>query len=253
MDLIGGHEGIGTVVAIAANTPSNKLIKVGSRVGLKFLATACFNCDLCLKGFEGHCSKFESHGNSLDGTFCEYAVGYVDAVTPIPDEISDAEAAAIMCAGVTVYSALAQSGLHIGEWVVIPGAGGGLGHLALQYALAMGLRVVAIDTGASKRDLCLSLGASTFLDFQTSSNLVQDVQSITKGGAQAVLVAAGGSLNIKGIFLGNRKHAIEAVQIAATGKVKVTHTIRGLSELNEVYDEMSKGQIVGRVVLDISK
>ena len=135
----------------------------------------------------------------------------------------------------------------------------------------MGLRVVAIDTGASKRDLCLSLGASTFLDFQTSLNLVQDVQSITKGGAQAVLVAAGGSaayntaisylrptgtllvvglppgamlqapviliggkgLNIKGIFLGNRKHAIEAVQIAATGKVQVTHTIRGLSELNE--------------------
>ncbi|EJC98054.1 mannitol-1-phosphate dehydrogenase [Fomitiporia mediterranea MF3/22] len=289
-NLVGGHEGVGTVVAIGAHTIGSK-VKVGDRVGIKFLATACRNCELCLKGFEGHCPEFLGHGNDVDGTFCEYAVAYVDFVTPIPNEVDSSDAAAIMCAGFTVYSALRQSGLAIGEWLVILGAGGGLGHLAIQYAIAMGLCVIAIDTGSVRKDLCLSLGASAFFDFRTSTSLIADVIAATHGGAHGVLVTAGNSaaynsacmylrptgtllvvglppgamlqvpvilvggrgLNVKGVFIGNRKHAVEAIELAAAGKVKVKYTLRGLSELNTVYEEMSRGEIVGRVVLEIDK
>ena len=135
----------------------------------------------------------------------------------------------------------------------------------------MGIRVIAIDTGTAKRDLCLSLGASTFFDFKASTDLVGDVKAATGGGAHCVMVAAGSSaaynaacfylrptgtllvvalphgamievpvilvggygLNIKGSLIGNRKQSIEAVQLAAAGKVKVNYTVRGLSEVNE--------------------
>ena len=135
----------------------------------------------------------------------------------------------------------------------------------------MGLRVVAIDTGEEKRKECLSLGAAHFFDFKTSPNLVADVFKITKRGAHAVLVAAGGSaayatacnylrptgillviglppgtninvpvimvvglgLNIKGVLVGNRRYSSEAIELVAAGKVKVNYTVRGLSELNE--------------------
>ncbi|KAH8116728.1 mannitol-1-phosphate dehydrogenase [Phellopilus nigrolimitatus] len=282
-DLVGGHEGVGTVVAIGDHTTNRRSVS--------FLGSACSNCELCLKGLEGHCKEFKSNGIDFDGTFCEYAVAYIDYVTPIPEGIESSAAAAIMCAGVTVYSALRQSDTHIGDWVVISGAGGGLGHLAIQYAVAMGLRVVAVDAGAAKRDLCLELGAEKWIDFLESTNLVADVIRATEGGAHAALVAAGGSsayetavaylrsagtllavglppgamisaavllvalrgLTIRGSFIGNRQQTIEAVNIAAAGKVKCIYSIRGLSELNEVYEEMGKGQIAGRVVLDIYK
>ncbi|KAH8101648.1 mannitol-1-phosphate dehydrogenase [Phellopilus nigrolimitatus] len=289
-DLVGGHEGVGTVVAIGDHT-TNRKVSVGDRVGIKYLGSACSTCELCLKGREGYCLEFKAHGNDYDGTFCEYAVAYIAYVTPIPEALESSAAAAIMCAGVTVYSALKQSDTHIGDWIVISGAGGGLGHLAIQYAVAMGLRVVAIDAGVAKRDLCLELGAEKWIDFLGSTNLVADVIRATEGGAHAALVAAGGSsayetavaylrrtgtllavglppgamisapvllvaargLTIRGSFIGNRQETIEAVNIAAAGKVKCTYSIRGLSELNEVYEEMEKGQIAGRVVLDIYK
>ncbi|THH03682.1 hypothetical protein EW145_g6090 [Phellinidium pouzarii] len=288
--LVGGHEGVGIVVAIGDHTVSNK-IKVGQRVGIKYLARACLSCEMCLKGLEGHCAEYKTTGYDFDGTFCEYTVAYVDMVTSIPDELESGDAAVIMCAGVTVYSALLQSNTHIGDWIVILGAGGGLGHLAVQYAVAMGLRVVAVDTGLVKRDFCLSLGSEAWLDFKESSNLVSDIREMTQGGAHAVLVVAGGEaayttaamylretgtllvvglppgailsipvllvaargLTIRGVFLGSRQQAVEAVNIAATGRVKCTYTIRGLSELNDVYAEMEKGRIIGRVVLDITK
>ncbi|KAH8105663.1 mannitol-1-phosphate dehydrogenase [Phellopilus nigrolimitatus] len=287
-DLVGGHEGVGTVVAIGDHT-TNRKVSVGDRVGIKYLGSACSNCELCLKGLENYCLEFKSTGKEYDGTFCEYAVVYIDYVTPIPEVLESSAAAAIMCAGVTAYSALRQSDTHIGDWIVISGAGGGLGHLAIQYAVAMGLRVVAIDAGVAKRDL--ELGAEKWIDFLESTNLIADVIRATEGGAHAALVAAGGSsayetaaaylrrtgtllavglppgamisvpvhlvvvrgLTIRGNFIGTRQQTIEAVNIAATSKVKCIYSIRGLSELNEVYEEMEKGQIAERVVLDIYK
>ncbi|THH06866.1 hypothetical protein EW145_g3788 [Phellinidium pouzarii] len=151
------------------------------------------------------------YGSQVDGTFCEHTVSYVDHITPIPDALDSAQAAGIMCAGFTAYSALKQSEAHIGNWVAIPGAGGGLGHLGqlvntlnLIYpylkcvyclsrrAIAMGLRVVAIDTGEGKRKLCLELGAEKWIDFRESTDLVAEVIAATKGGVHAAIVISGG-------------------------------------------------------------
>lgn len=95
--------------------------------------------------------------------------------------------------GITVYSALRQSGAHIGDWVVVPGAGGGLGHLAVQYARAMGLRVLALDTGDAKKALCTSLGADAWVDFAdpATPDVVAEIVRITGGGAHAAIVATG--------------------------------------------------------------
>jgi len=133
-----------------------------------------------------------SHGFQLDGTFQEYVVSFVDYVTPIPEELDGPAATPILCAGVTAYKALKQTNLIVGQWVAIAGAGGGLGHLAIQYAVAMGLRVLAIDTGETKKTLCLSLGAEKWVDFQESAHLIDDVKAATDGlGPHAAVIAAG--------------------------------------------------------------
>jgi len=289
-NLVGGHEGAGVVVAIGKGTDA-KHLKVGDRVGVKFMVDACGNCEQCLKGAESFCPFMKKGGQNTDGTFCEYVVSYVNHVTPIPDGLSSEAAAAIMCAGITVYAALKHSGARIGDWVVVPGSGGGLGHLAVQYAAAMGIRVLAIDTGEEKKNLSLSLGAEKWIDFQEAGdNLIQQVVAATNGGPHVAIVTAGNAaaynqavmylrtlgtlmcvglplanlnvpipiiavkgLTIRGCFVANRQESNEAVKIAALGKVKCNFTVRGFTELPTIYDEMQKGQIVGRVVLDINK
>jgi propanol-preferring alcohol dehydrogenase len=217
-------------------------------------------------------------------------VSYVNHVTPIPAGIGSAAAASILCAGVTTYRALKHSGAQHGDWLVLPGAGGGLGHLALQYARTRGLRVIAIDTGPEKRALCEKLGAEVWVDFKETEDIVKAIRAATGGpGAHVALVAAataaayqlaidylrpGGTLMVVGlpgeakleasifftvfkasIFLarntaplltrgpqsisilgscvGNRQDAIEAIDIAARGEVKVHFELKGLSALKE--------------------
>jgi len=289
--LIGGHEGVGEVVAIGANTAQSR-INIGDRVGIKWLADSCLNCESCRKGREQNCPDAKLSGFTVDGTFAQYVVSYLQHVTPIPDGIDSFDAASILCAGVTVYRAIKNSDTNIGDWIVLPGAGGGLGHLAVQYASQMGLRVVAVDSGAEKKELCLQLGAEKWIDFHESKDLVKDIKDACDGlGAHCALVTAatgtgyqqaidylreGGtlmavglpgeatleasifftvfkSLNIKGSYVGNRQDAIEALDIAARGKVKCHYVVRGLSDLKDIYEGLEKGTVAGRVVLDISK
>jgi len=250
------------------------------------------NCENCRKGREQNCPNAKLSGFNVDGTFAQYVVSYVHHVTPIPDGIESAAAAPILCAGVTVYRAIKYSDTHIGDWIVLPGAGGGLGHLAIQYASQMGLRVVAIDTGAEKKELCLKLGAEKWIDFNESKNLVKDVKDACDGlGPHCALVTSataagyqqaieylreGGtlmavglpgeakleasifftvfkSLNIKGSYVGNRQDAQEALDIAARGKVKCHFVVKKLSDLKDVYEGLEQGTVVGRVVLDMSQ
>ncbi|RXW19255.1 hypothetical protein EST38_g6597 [Candolleomyces aberdarensis] len=285
--LVGGHEGVGEIVAIGKNT-SNSPVKVGDRVGIKWIAYSCLNCENCLKGLEQNCANVKLSGYTTDGTFCQYLVSWVNCVTPVPDGIDSEAAASILCAGVTVYRALKYSQSLPHEWVVLPGAGGGLGHLAIQYAKHFGLRVIAIDTGEEKRQLCEKLGADAWIDFKTSSDIVADVKKITGGpGAHAAVVTAaspsgytqavdylreGGRLmavglpadakleasifftvfkniQIIGSYVGNRQDAVEAVRIAAAGKVKVYYASKPLSQLTQTYEDMSQGKIAGRVIL----
>jgi propanol-preferring alcohol dehydrogenase len=102
------------------------------------------------------------------------AVSFTSQLSPIPDGLDLKDAAPILCAGVTVYKAIKEADIHPGEWIAIPGAGGGLGHLAIQYAHYMGLRVIAIDTGAEKKALCESFGAEKWIDFKLSKDIVKE-------------------------------------------------------------------------------
>lgn len=123
------------------------------------------------------------------GTFQQYCISLAVYVTPIPDGIDLAGAAPLMCAGITVYTALKRARIQPGQWVVISGAGGGLGHLAIQYAKALGGKVVALDTG-SKHDFCVECGANVFVDFTQygeNSELSTHIKTITGGGANIVL------------------------------------------------------------------
>ncbi|KAJ7330834.1 hypothetical protein DFH08DRAFT_916496 [Mycena albidolilacea] len=289
---VGGHEGIGHVVAIGEHTVDSP-VKIGDRVGIKWTAKACLRCELCRTAGEPCCAMagVMSHGYGVDGSFADYALSYVDYVTPIPDTLDSAAATPLLCAGLTIYKALKETKPHIGNWVAIPGAGGGLGHLGIQYAVAMGLRVIAIDTGDVKRDLCLSLGAEKWVDFKTTTDLVKEVKEATGGdGPHAAVVAAANAgpldqavhylrpkgtlvavglpsgtpvltvpiglliikcLTIIGSANGNRQDAIEALEIAARGKVACHHVVRDLSEVNAVFAEMAAQNIAGRVVLKL--
>ncbi|EIN08458.1 GroES-like protein [Punctularia strigosozonata HHB-11173 SS5] len=287
--LIGGHEGVGEIVAIGEHT-SHSPVKVGDRVGIKWLADSCLRCEMCRKGLEQCCPDAKLSGYTVDGTFQHYVVSYTNHVSPIPENLDSTEAASILCAGVTVYRAIKYSNTKVGDFIVLPGAGGGLGHLAVQYANAMGLRVIAIDTGADKKELTLKLGAEHWIDFRETKDLVADVKKLTGGlGAHAAVVTAatgaaynqavdylrpGGTLmavglpgkatleasifftvfkavNILGSYVGNRQDAIEALEIASLGKVKCHYVTRPLSDLKDVYESMEKGTVAGRIVLDM--
>lgn len=210
---VGGHEGIGTVAAIGPNTESSGL-KKGERVGIKWIASACGNCLPCISGADANCttakiSGYESlrlretladlqHSYFTPGTFQQYALAPAHYVTPIPDGVPSDMAAPMLCGGVTVYSGLKKlidEGVRPGDWVVVAGAGGGLGHLAVQIGgRGMGFRMLGIDTGEKER-LVKECGAEAFIDLSKYSRnaegtqkLVADVKVITGGGAAGTVV-----------------------------------------------------------------
>lgn len=148
--------------------------------------------DRCLRGGETSCELGTISGYFTPGTFQQYCVSSAQYVTPIPQGIDLAGAAPLMCGGVSVYAALKRAKTHIGDWVLISGAGGGLGHLAIQYARAFGARVLAVDS-ASKENFCRELGAEAFLNFaeyKTDDGMIAAVKEITNGGANSVLMCA---------------------------------------------------------------
>ena len=140
--------------------------KVGDRVGIKWISAICGSCPACLSGHDGICFNQQISGYYTPGTFQQYCLGPADYVTPIPDSLPSDMAAPMLCAGVTVYSALRKSSAESGNWVALLGAGGGLGHLAVQIASkGMGLRVIGIDA-ANKKDFVMQCGAEVFIDHQ---------------------------------------------------------------------------------------
>uniref|UniRef100_K3WH66 alcohol dehydrogenase n=1 Tax=Globisporangium ultimum (strain ATCC 200006 / CBS 805.95 / DAOM BR144) TaxID=431595 RepID=K3WH66_GLOUD len=286
LPLVGGHEGAGYVAAIGEHTHTH--LKVGDPVGVKWLANSCLGCEDCRKGHESTCEDADLHGFTVDGSFQQWCVSYADHVTPIPQDLDMHAAAPILCAGVTVYKALKEIGGVCGEYVVIPGAGGGLGHLACQYAKAMGYRVIAIDSGEDKRKLVESYGITDFIDYK-KGNVEEQVKAATEGrGAHAVVVVASGGdayndaltflrphgavvlvglpkdteitagvfnsvLNahrIIGSYVGNRQDSIEALKLAAHGDVKTTYKIEKLDNLPDVFERMAAAKLPGRIVLD---
>ncbi|KAF2857070.1 hypothetical protein K470DRAFT_261153 [Piedraia hortae CBS 480.64] len=289
---VGGHEGVGKVVKLGPGADSTS-VKLGDRVGIKWLNAVCDTCPACIAGYDACCFRQKVSGYYTPGTFQQYVLAPVNYVTPIPEGLESGAAAPMLCAGVTVYSALKKSAAQAGDWVVILGSGGGLGHLGCQIASkGMGMRVIGIDGGA-KKDLSMECGAEHFIDF-TKGNAAEEVKKITGGlGAEAVLVFTaansayamgldllkfGGTLvcvgmpegepkaianafpqflclraqNIVSSAVGTRKEAIEALQFAERGLVKTHFRLAKMAELTSVFEEMDRGELIGRVVLDLS-
>ncbi|KAL1959446.1 hypothetical protein VTO42DRAFT_1891 [Malbranchea cinnamomea] len=183
-----GHEGAGVVVKVGANV---KNFKVGDRGGVKPMWDTCGSCEMCWGNFETHCPKAVLTGLAVPGTYQQYITSPARYLSPIPDGVPDEIAAPIMCSASTIYRSLAEAKLQPGNWAVFPGGGGGVGIQGVQLAKAMGLRIIAIDTGAEKRDLCLRMGAEHFIDFRESKDVVKEVVEKADGiGAHAVFVTA---------------------------------------------------------------
>ncbi|HMD43445.1 MAG TPA: alcohol dehydrogenase AdhP [Candidatus Acidoferrum sp.] len=282
LPFIPGHEGAGIVVALGSGVTH---LKEGDRVGIAWLHSACGHCDYCLSGWETLCPEQQNSGYSVNGSFAQYALAQADYLGRIPKNLSFVDAAPILCAGLTTYKGLKMTETRAGEWVVISGAGG-LGHVAIQYAKAMGLHVAAVDLGQEKMALARKLGAEIAIDAKIEDP-VKEVQKQI-GGAHGVLVTAvspiafqqavgmlrrGGTcvlnglppgefpvsifdvvLNgytIRGSIVGTRLDLEEALAFAGEGKVKATIETLPLESINEVFSRLKKGQVNGRVVLGL--
>jgi len=283
LPIIPGHEGAGMVVALGSGVTH---LKEGDRVGIAWLHGACGHCGFCLSGWETLCLEQKNSGYSVNGSFAQYALAQAQYVGRIPNNLPFVDAAPILCAGVTTYKGLKETNTRPGEWVVISGAGGGLGHVAIQYAKAMGLHVAAVDLGPEKAALARRLGAEIAIDAKTQDPPAEIQKQI--GGAQGVLVTAvstiafkqaigmlrrGGTcvlnglppgefpvsifdlvLNgytIRGSIVGTRLDLEEALSFAADGKVKAIIETQPLESINEIFQRLKTGKINGRVVLTI--
>ncbi|KAE9966935.1 hypothetical protein BLS_006677 [Venturia inaequalis] len=182
---VGGHEGAGKIVKLG---PGSVGVKVGDRVGIKWMADICGTCPACLEGYDGICFNGKVSGYYTPGTFQQYVLAPANYVTPIPDGLPSSEAAPLLCAGITVYSALRKSGARSGQWVAILGAGGGLGHIACQIASkGMAMRVIGIDADA-KKDWVMEGGAEHFVGLSEGDTAAK-VLELTGGlGVSAALV-----------------------------------------------------------------
>lgn len=290
MPLVGGHEGAGLVVSRGELV---KDVQIGDPVGIKWLNGSCLSCSYCQTADEPLCADAQLSGYTVDGSFQQYAIAKAAHVARIPKGVDLEAVAPVLCAGITVYKGIKESGVRPGQWIAIAGAGGGLGNMALQYCKAMGIHTIAIDGGDEKNKATKELGASAYVDFFTSKDLVADVKAATPDGLgphAAILLAVSEKpfqqaseyvrsrgavvciglpgnarisapvfetvvrmIQIKGSYVGNRQDTQEAIDFFARGLIKAPFKTIGLSELQSVYDMMKEGKVVGRYVVDTSR
>mmetsp|Transcript_2081 Transcript_2081/g.2166 ORF Transcript_2081/g.2166 Transcript_2081/m.2166 type:complete len:408 (+) Transcript_2081:70-1293(+) len=283
LPLIPGHEGAGVVVKIADDV---QRVKVGDRVGIPWLHTACGCCEFCVSGWETLCYSQHMTGYSVNGCYSEYVQAQGSHVVKIPDEVSFEQAAPLLCAGVTSYKGLKETETKPGEFCTIIGAAGGLGHLAIQYAKALGMVVGAVDVGADKLEYCRSLGADFCVD-ATDKDCAEQVTQITGGGSHGVLVLATSAgafdaavhmarrkgtlvsvglppgsfptpifeivlkrVTLRGSIVGTRQDLVETLDFAARGLIKASVETDNLENINHIFDKLRASQVEGRIVLD---
>ena len=178
-----GHEVAGRIDAIGSNVSP---WTIGQRVGVGWHGGHCFVCELCRRGDFAMCINRKVTGIDFDGGYAEYMIAPASALAAIPDDLPAEEAGPFMCAGVTVYNALRNSGARAGDVVAVHGIGG-LGHLGVQYARQMGFETVAINRGNDKETLARKLGAHQYID-ATATDPVTELQKL--GGARVILATA---------------------------------------------------------------
>ncbi|SRR5579871_46983 len=190
-----GHEIAGRIDAVG---PDVTLWKPGQRVGVGWHGGHCFECDPCRRGDFLNCKFQKITAIHFDGGYAEYMIVNSEAVALMPDDLPADEAAPLLCAGITVYNALRNSGARGGDLVAVLGIGG-LGHLGIQYARRMGFRTVAIGRGGDKQTLAKKLGAHSYVDASAGS----PAEALQKmGGAHVILATAPDSKSISAVFDG---------------------------------------------------
>ena len=284
LPFIPGHEAIGRVAAVGTGV---SIVKEGDRVGVPWLHSACGHCEYCLTAWETVCAKAEFGGYTKNGGFAEYLIADPNYVAHVPAGLDAKQAAPLICAGITTYKGVKETEAKAGEWIVISGAGG-LGHLAIQYAKVLGLKVCAVDIDDDKLALASKLGADLAINAK-HGDPVADVRKGTNGGAHGVLITApslsafkqgvgmtrkrgtcvlvglppgefpvplfdvvANCITIRGSFVGNREDMAEALAFAAEGKVKADIELQPLSAINEIFERLKQGRVAGRVVLDFT-
>jgi propanol-preferring alcohol dehydrogenase len=273
-----GHEGIGRVEAVGAGVAG---FAAGDRAGITFLASTCGACEFCLTGRERFCPRQLNFGYTVDGALAGYAVVPAPFLVRVPESLPAAEAAPLCCAGWTAYGALRESGLQPGQSVALFGMGG-LGHLAIQYARHLGLRVAAVDVSESKLEMARSLGADLALAADNAGRTLQkqwggaDAAIVLTGSPAAIqqafrslkrtgtLIASGLSTNpyelpivdtvlkgisIRGSYLGTRADLDEVFRLAQSGVGRAHIETYSLDQAPELFETMRRGEILGRAVV----
>ena len=279
---IPGHEGVGEVAAIGAGVTG---VREGDRVGVPWLYTACGHCEHCVGGWETLCESQQNTGYSVNGGFADYVIADPEYVGHLPGKLEFGGAAPVLCAGVTVYKGLKETEVKPGQWVAISGIGG-LGHMAVQYARAMGMRVVAVDVADDKLALAQSLGAEATVNAKSedpagwinreiggvhgalvtavsTTAFHQAIGMLRRHGTLALVGLPPGTfptpifdvvlkrLTIRGSIVGTRLDLTEALAFAGEGAVAAHFSWDKLDNVNAVFDRMRAGEIEGRVVLDL--
>jgi D-arabinose 1-dehydrogenase-like Zn-dependent alcohol dehydrogenase len=277
-----GHEVAGTIDAVGAGV---KLWKPGQRVGVGWNGGYCSQCEPCRRGDFFACQNSETTGVTVDGGYAEYMIAQASAVALLPDQIPPTDAAPLLCAGITTFNALRNSGARAGDLVAIQGLGG-LGHLAVQYAARMGFRTVAIARGQDKQPLAKQLGAAIYLDSQVHDPAAE----LSKlGGAKVILstvtnaeamsamlggLGTNGTLlivgavpsipvspvnmlmsrqSVKGWYSGTSIDSQDTLAFSAQQQVRSMNEIFPLDRAAEAYERMMSGKARFRVVLTMER
>jgi D-arabinose 1-dehydrogenase-like Zn-dependent alcohol dehydrogenase len=276
-----GHEISGRIDAVGAGVAQ---WRAGQRVGVGWHGGHCFICDACRRGDFILCKNEKITGISFDGGYGEYTIVPAEAVASIPDSLSAEEAAPLLCAGITVFNSMRNSGTRAGDLVAVQGIGG-LGHLGVQFARQMGFQTVAIGRGSDKEPLAKKLGAHAYID-AGSTDAADELKKL--GGARLILATAPDAKSISGIvggLAGSGKLLVvgvpfEPISVAVMQIVGRRNAIQGwpsgssidsedtlrfsglsgvrpmiekypLSKVNEAFEQMSSGRVRFRVVLTL--
>jgi D-arabinose 1-dehydrogenase-like Zn-dependent alcohol dehydrogenase len=274
-----GHEVAGVIDAVGEGV---KNWKIGQRVGVGWFGGNCHECEACRRGQFILCSKMKICGISYDGGYAEYMIAPTEALALIPEELSAVEAAPLLCAGITTFNALRNSGARAGDLVAVLGIGG-LGHLAVKYSVRMGFKTVAIARGEDKKALAKQLGAQIYINSQ-SEDPAKELQKL--GGARIILstvtnndavnaVVTGlgsngelilvgvpfepvkvsalhlisGNRGVKGWASGTSIDSEDTLNFSALSGVRSMNQTYPLEKVKEAYEQMLSGKARFRIVL----
>lgn len=282
LPFVPGHEGIGRIEMFGSGVSSQRL---GERVALAWLGSACGACRYCVSGRETLCEEQRNTGYSVDGAFADYAVADARFAVPVPDTVSSVDAAPLTCAGVTTYAAVKAARVVPAERVAVFGIGG-LGHLAIQYARLVGAEVIAVDVVDEKLRLARELGADHTVDAARHDPVEairalggadvaivlsvapavfgQSFAALNRGG-RLVLVSlpAGGEITLPvfdtvlrgisviGSIVGTREDLAEVFRLHALARTTVIAQTRRLEDVEQSMLDVLHGTVPARLVFDL--